>query len=492
MSPLFRKCQGTFFHNRNYPLGVKSMIFSHYPDAILYKYDKKAATFFYVLILLVSATGCFSSRELGADETSDYPDDSGIEADSPDAQEPFAEDHHLSNQPVCGNGIIEAAEVCDDGNDDNDDTCSSDCTQLNLCPDGVLEGDFTVPNRSDLGLALLEKCTIIDGNLYIKDADLQDIEQLGRVTEISGDLIIGATYGVDSPEGGFVDYVDTWSDRIELNDLGGFEALTTIGGTLTIGDTTLTDFTGLNHLRSIGGDLVVWNNDELTSLDGLDALETIGGSLIIEGCGFLEDLRALSRLERIAEDLSIEDNTFRPDTTNVLDMFENRSETHLTNLDGFENLRSVGGDVKIMGGYPNERWTQLSDIDGLRSLESIGGTLWLERLDAGDLKAFANLTSVGKDVVINRNSLLESLLEPNAALTVGGRLYITGNALLPTCDALALRTLLDRTVSLSESLICSNKPDACEVMKCPRPNTTLYPGAIDHWLWIIEVEANNV
>ena len=31
--------------------------------------------------------------------------------------------------PVCGNGIVEAGEICDDGDDDNGDGCRNDCTE---------------------------------------------------------------------------------------------------------------------------------------------------------------------------------------------------------------------------------------------------------------------------------------------------------------------------------------------------------------------------
>ncbi|HWO26402.1 MAG TPA: DUF4215 domain-containing protein [Kofleriaceae bacterium] len=46
-------------------------------------------------------------------------------------------------EPVCGNGVVEDGEECDDGNTSNDDACHNDCT---LCPptpgscgDGVLD-----------------------------------------------------------------------------------------------------------------------------------------------------------------------------------------------------------------------------------------------------------------------------------------------------------------------------------------------------------------
>src|SRR5512146_1476681 len=58
---------------------------------------------------------------------------------------------------VCGNGELEPGEFCDDGNTDDDDGCSGDCTTVDpdydcsavgetctkvvICGDGVLQGD---------------------------------------------------------------------------------------------------------------------------------------------------------------------------------------------------------------------------------------------------------------------------------------------------------------------------------------------------------------
>jgi len=41
---------------------------------------------------------------------------------------------------VCGNGVVEAGEECDDGNSDNCDACSNSCTRVTGCGDGVVCG----------------------------------------------------------------------------------------------------------------------------------------------------------------------------------------------------------------------------------------------------------------------------------------------------------------------------------------------------------------
>jgi len=41
--------------------------------------------------------------------------------------------------PVCGNGILEAGEECDDGNSDDYDGCTTWCVLCGVCGDGIIE-----------------------------------------------------------------------------------------------------------------------------------------------------------------------------------------------------------------------------------------------------------------------------------------------------------------------------------------------------------------
>ena len=41
--------------------------------------------------------------------------------------------------PTCGNGVVEADEVCDDGNNQSGDGCSADCSSTEICGNGILD-----------------------------------------------------------------------------------------------------------------------------------------------------------------------------------------------------------------------------------------------------------------------------------------------------------------------------------------------------------------
>ena len=56
--------------------------------------------------------------------------------------------------PVCGNGVLENGEVCDDGNTEDADECSADClvaTPLQVCGNGVVEGLEACDDGNDVG-----------------------------------------------------------------------------------------------------------------------------------------------------------------------------------------------------------------------------------------------------------------------------------------------------------------------------------------------------
>jgi cysteine-rich repeat protein len=71
--------------------------------------------------------------------------------------------------PMCGNGVLDAGEVCDDGNTVSGDGCSADCQSTEVCGNGILD------------VAAGEVCD--DGNAVSGDgcsADCQSTEVCGN------------------------------------------------------------------------------------------------------------------------------------------------------------------------------------------------------------------------------------------------------------------------------------------------------------------------
>ena len=86
-------------------------------------------------------------------------------------------------ESVCGNGILEGNEVCDDGNTTDGDNCSSTCDAENFCGDGVLntseacdDGNTTNGDGCSSTCELESVCGngILEGNEVCDDGNTTD------------------------------------------------------------------------------------------------------------------------------------------------------------------------------------------------------------------------------------------------------------------------------------------------------------------------------
>ena len=99
-----------------------------------------------------------AGSDAGSDAEMDAETDAGSDAEMDaggDAEmdaEPDAEPD-VEIPPSCGDGVVDAGEECDDGNDDNTDECSNAC-RIAICGDGVI--------NSTLGEETFEEPVVID------------------------------------------------------------------------------------------------------------------------------------------------------------------------------------------------------------------------------------------------------------------------------------------------------------------------------------------
>lgn len=191
-------------------------------------------------------------------------------------------------------------------------------------------------------------------------------------------------------------------DRLET--LSAFGALEVIAGTLNIGDTTaLREVTGFTRLREIGGDLERRANDALVSLVGLDHVRTLGGDLRVEsgGLGSLHGLNGLNGLRHIHGSIELMNNRNRIEPGNALASLRSVDgdvrvfEGAVTSLGSFPDLREIGGTRAI-------QFTEDVVIDGFHQLRSVGGSLRIEYAPVlTHLSGFGKLREVGGDFYLH-------------------------------------------------------------------------------------------
>jgi hypothetical protein len=208
---------------------------------------------------------------------------------------------------------------------------------------------------------------------------------------------------------------------------------TEIEGDVTIFGNNITNLNGLSALTSIGGSLYIgelpsYGNPSLTSLAGLEGLASIGGNLWIFGNDSMTSLTGLGNLTSVAGDLRIGLWTTETCFGNPL----------LSSLEGLDNLISIGGLMHIVC---NESLTSLS---GLENIISIGGSLNIGNYDGGNpnltsLSGLVGLSSIGGGLYISDNEALTSLtgLENIEADSIS-QLTITNNNLLSECHVLSV------------------------------------------------------
>jgi hypothetical protein len=286
-------------------------------------------------------------------------------------------------------------------------------------------------------------CTDLMGDVHIEGENISNLNGLGVVTSIEGDLKIKYCKKLTSLTG-FENLISIGGDLyIFSNDsltvLSGLESLTSIGSFLNINSNqSLINLTGLNNLSIVGGYLVINKNHAMTTLSGLENLYSIDGSLYIgwyesAGNNSLTNLSGLDNLFNIGENFHIAQNN------------------SLLSLSGLDNLNFIGGYLKISA---NE---SLSDLSGFNSLSSIAGYLMVYSNDAlTSINGLNNLTFIGEDLEISNNASLNSLIGLANLESIEGSLNIHQNNALTSFIGLEGLTSLGGNLSITENTSLTN------------------------------------
>ncbi|MEL6810595.1 MAG: T9SS type A sorting domain-containing protein [Bacteroidota bacterium] len=276
--------------------------------------------------------------------------------------------------------------------------------------------------------------------------DYPDCTQLINVLEIEGPSITNLN-GLTQLES------STISSRITIVNTGienftGLDNLQAVGSRIEIlGNENLINFVGLEQLTSIHQNLFVAGNASLVSFEGLSGLTSVGGALRIENNPLLLDFSGMNSISILGIDGT------QPVGNRGLEIDQNSS---LVSFNGLENLTEINGAVIIEGNSSLESFIglqnvvvirslvsindnhSLTDMSGLDSLEVIeDSTLKVDRNDG--LLSFEGLNAlriIGRNLDINENDSLNSIdalagVEPNP---FSSRLTISENPNLPFCS----------------------------------------------------------
>jgi len=173
----------------------------------------------------------------------------------------------------------------------------------------------------------------------------EDLELLGsnKYSKIEGILIIGDLLNISgtAPPSTNITDLSPLSDLIHvfklvinnnnsLKNLNGLSNIKIINDDLFIGEgqdlkggnAALEDISALSNIASLGGKLIIYNNDNLISLIGLESLKTVGKDLVIDNNIKLDNFCALKLLfnnSGLSGNYFVKDNSFNPTKMNLID-----------------------------------------------------------------------------------------------------------------------------------------------------------------------------
>lgn len=234
----------------------------------------------------------------------------------------------------------------------------------------------------------------------------------------------------------------------EITNLDGLNQLISIGGNVLIEDNqALTNLDGLSQLSSVGGSFTIWDNDALTNVDGLSQLSSIGEDMRITFNNALMNLDGLSQLSSV-ESISIHSNGSLTSIdglsqipSSLVGSLEIGFNNLLTNLDALSHLSEIGGTLRI---YYNDA---LTNIDGLNQISSVGESLIILHLPLTNLGGLSQISTVGGYLSLEGNDALTSLDGLSQISSVGG-IYIAYNDALTNVDALNSISSLDERLMI--------------------------------------------
>lgn len=363
-------------------------------------------------------------------------------------------DAFVLNYPNCSQitGDLEIAGLTIAGSDISDLSGLSSIISI----DGTLEIRY---NHDLTTLDGLQNLSSIGGKLrFIDNTDLVDFASLTALNSIGSSLELFEMEHISSFQGlenllsigGTLsinrnDDLTNLSGLTNLNSLGGlFVAfsnlnslsgtpnLSSFGGMSLVQNGSLYDLDILNNIQSISGGIYLQRNHGLNTID-LKNLEGIGGSIIMEDNNSLSSITGQNKLEYIGGDIVSEYNY------------------GFNSISGFEKLKSIGGDFEIINDFGFENFDNIGPMD---SLSSIGGNIELRFTELSNLNVFENVKSLGANdpnggsLILVGNFSLTSLDGLRNICSIDDELFIQGNFSLTDC---AIQSICDKITNPGNS-----------------------------------------
>lgn len=294
----------------------------------------------------------------------------------------------------------------------------------------------------------LDSLAFIGGDLLVceRGTSLVSVGGLDALREIGGSFNVESNCSLTSLSGlsglerigGDFSVVFVEGDNNPLRSLAGLGPVQSIGGSLSLTNGSSydglddSDLSPFSALSGIGGNLYIKYID-VTTLHGLDALTDVGGNVTLSEVYWIDDLTGLDALNHVGGDLGV-GNAYLTSTAGLGSLSAVDGDLTLAFLDGLTDIDTLT-TLSAVGGNLTVRYNDaLPNIDGLSGVTSIGGRLFIERneslLTVSGLRGTENIAG---DFIIEDNTALptsdaEALRDAIGIANIGGTVTISGNA----------------------------------------------------------------
>ncbi len=339
-------------------------------------------------------------------------------------------------------------------------------------------------------LSGIENLSTIGYNLYVGyNPGLLTIENLTNLSSVQQSIVISNNNRLKSIEvlGSIKDLRENCHiiSNDSLQNLRGLHGLKTIGNLNLSGNKSLKDYSGLDSLETIHGD-VEFNGCLTKNIKGFPSITEIGRDLIIHNNDSLENFEGLEYLSKISRSLSISNNLHLTDfshlnSVTIIGGLNVNNNPSLTTVFGLENVITIDGGLKITYN------PKLFDLSPLINAISINGKVeisfneFLTSLHGLDNLLDGNITYLeilGNDKL--SNCAVESICE---YLYGGAAYYVAAND--PGCNT--REEVIDICLTTATNAIDQN-----EYSFYPNPTTgILFTGGMDDILTDIKLSDIN-
>lgn len=300
-----------------------------------------------------------------------------------------------------------------------------------------ITGSFKINQYSPLVSTLngLNNLTYIGGSIYIENTWMNDISGLQNLTYVGGNVVISGNNISDfSPLNNLLhvgyslkltskpQYCCSNSNlllkltnipydlifSIGIANLNGLSNIATVGRDVYINEPHITDFQGLNALTSVGGALTIESCNLMTSMQGLSSLSSVGGILQVKYCNLLTSFQGFSSLSSVGG----------------LILYNNNN---LTDLGGLNQITSLNLGLQI---EYNGILNSLSGLNNLTSISNkfiVSSNYALNSINSLSNAVFSNITNL--EIRYNTNlAMCQELNICNYIYNTANVYSISGNA----------------------------------------------------------------